>query len=92
MAAVITSTVMTELSDSAPPSAFLSAQSNSQTCISDTLSWIQSNKLKLNTHTHTQKKKKKKNETMFADLLKGTGLVAAIVKIGVEEAILLRAV
>ena len=43
----------TEISDSAPPSDFTSAQSNIQSCItiSDTLSlsWIQSNKLKLNT-------------------------------------------
>ena len=36
-------------SDSAPPSDFTSAQSNIQSCISDTLSWMQSNKLKLNT-------------------------------------------
>ena len=39
----------TKISDSAPPSDFTSAQSNIQTCISDTLSWMQSNKLKLNT-------------------------------------------
>ena len=39
----------TEISDSAPPSDFTSAQSNIQPCISDTLSWMQSNKLKLNT-------------------------------------------
>ena len=39
----------TEISDSAPPSDFTSAQSNFQSCISDTLSWTQSNKLKLNT-------------------------------------------
>ena len=39
----------TEISDSAPPSDFTSAQSNIQSCISDTLSWMQSNKLKLNT-------------------------------------------
>ena len=38
----------TEISDSAPPSDFTSAQSNVQSCISDTLSWVQSNKLKLN--------------------------------------------
>ena len=37
----------TEISDSAPPSDFTSAQSNIQSCISDTLSWMQSNKLKL---------------------------------------------
>ena len=36
-------------SGSAPPSDFTSAQSNIQSCISDTLSWMQSNKLKLNT-------------------------------------------
>ncbi len=35
----------TEISDSAPPSDFTSAQS----CITDTLSWLQSNKLKLYT-------------------------------------------
>ena len=40
----------TEISDSAPPSDFTSAQSNIQSCISDTLSWMQSNKLNLNTH------------------------------------------
>ena len=39
----------TEIPDSAPPSDFTSAQSNIQSCISDTLSWMQSNKLKLNT-------------------------------------------
>ena len=39
----------TEISDSAPPSDFTSAQSNIQSCISDTLSWMQSNKLKLST-------------------------------------------
>jgi len=39
----------TEISDSAPPSDFTYAQSNIQSCISDTLSWMQSNKLKLNT-------------------------------------------
>ena len=39
----------TEISDSAPPSDFTSAQSNIRSCISDTLSWMQSNKLKLNT-------------------------------------------
>ena len=39
----------TKISDSAPPSDFNSAQSNIQSCISDTLSWMQSNKLKLNT-------------------------------------------
>ena len=39
----------THISDSAPPSDFTSAQSNIQSCISDTLSWMQSNKLKLNT-------------------------------------------
>ena len=39
----------TEISDSAPPSDFTSAQSHIQSCISDTLSWMQSNKLKLNT-------------------------------------------
>ena len=39
----------TEISDSTPPSDFTSAQSNIQSCISDTLSWMQSNKLKLNT-------------------------------------------
>ena len=39
----------TEISNSAPPSDFTSAQSNIQSCISDTLSWMQSNKLKLNT-------------------------------------------
>ena len=39
----------TEISDSAPPSDFTSAQSNIQSCINDTLSWMQSNKLKLNT-------------------------------------------
>ena len=39
----------TEISDSAPPSDFTCAQSNIQSCISDTLSWMQSNKLKLNT-------------------------------------------
>ena len=39
----------TEISGSAPPSDFTSAQSNIQSCISDTLSWMQSNKLKLNT-------------------------------------------
>ena len=39
----------TEISDSAPPSDFTSAQSNLQTCISDTLSWIESNRLKVNT-------------------------------------------
>ena len=38
----------TEISGSAPPSDFTSAQSNIQSCISDTLSWMQSNKLKLN--------------------------------------------
>ena len=38
----------TEISDSAPPSDFTSAQSSIQSCISDTLSWMQSNKLKLN--------------------------------------------
>ena len=37
----------TEISDSAPPNDFTSAQSNIQSCISDTLSWMQSNKLKL---------------------------------------------
>ena len=42
----------TEISDSAPPSDFTSAQSNIQSCISDTLSWMQSNKLKLNTETN----------------------------------------
>ena len=44
----------TEISDSAPTSDFTSAQSNIQSCISDTLSWIQSNKVKLN----TEKKKR----------------------------------
>ena len=39
----------TEISDSAPPGDFTSAQSNIQSCISDTLSWMQSNKLKLST-------------------------------------------
>ena len=39
----------TEISDSAPPSDFTSAQSNIKSCISDTLSWMQSNNLKLNT-------------------------------------------
>ena len=39
----------TEISDSTPTSDFNSAQSNIQSCISDTLSWMQSNKLKLNT-------------------------------------------
>ena len=39
----------TELFDSAPPSDFASAQSNIQSCISNTLSWLQNNKLKLNT-------------------------------------------
>ena len=39
----------TEISDSAPPSDFTSAQSNIQSCISNTLSWMQSNKLKLYT-------------------------------------------
>ena len=39
----------TEISDSAPPSDFSSAQSNIQSYINDTLSWMQSNKLKLNT-------------------------------------------
>ena len=39
----------TEISDSASPSDFTSAQSNIQSCISNTLSWMQSNKLKLNT-------------------------------------------
>ena len=39
----------TELSDSVPPCDFVSAQSNVQTCISDGLSWMQSNNLKLNT-------------------------------------------
>ena len=39
----------TEISDGAPPSDFISAQSNIQSFISDTLSWMQSNKLKLNT-------------------------------------------
>ena len=39
----------TEISDSAPPSDFTSLQSNIQSCISNTLSWMQSNKLKLNT-------------------------------------------
>ena len=39
----------TEISDSAPPSDFTSAQSNIQSCISDTLPWMQSSKLKLNT-------------------------------------------
>ena len=38
----------TEISDSAPPSDFTSVQSNIQSCISDILSWMQSNKLKLN--------------------------------------------
>ena len=38
----------TEISDSAPPSDFTSAQSNIQSCICDTLSWMQSSKLKLN--------------------------------------------
>ena len=47
----------TKISDSAPPSDFTSAESNIQSCISDTLSWVQSNKLKLN----IEKKKKKKN-------------------------------
>ena len=49
----------TEISDSAPPSDFTSAQSNIQSCISDTLSWMQSNKLKLN--TERKKKKREKN-------------------------------
>ena len=39
----------TEIADSAPPSDFTSAQSNIKSCISDTLSWMQSNNLKLNT-------------------------------------------
>ena len=39
----------TEISDNAPPSDFTSTQSNFQSCISNTLSWTQSNKLKLNT-------------------------------------------
>ena len=51
--AVITTSTLkymyTEISDSTPPSDFASAQSNSQTCISDTLSWMESNDLKLNT-------------------------------------------
>ena len=42
----------TEISDSAPPSDFTSAQSNIQSCINDTLSWMQSNKLKLNTENN----------------------------------------
>ena len=44
----------TEISDSAPPSDFTSAQSNIQSCISDTLSWMQSNKLKLNTEKNPE--------------------------------------
>ena len=39
----------TETSDSAAPNDFTSAQSNIQSCISNTLSWMQSNKLKLYT-------------------------------------------
>ena len=39
----------TEISDTAPPCDFTSAQSNIQSCISDTLSWMKSSKLKLNT-------------------------------------------
>ena len=38
----------TEISGSAPPSDFTFAQYNIQSCISDTLSWMQSNKLKHN--------------------------------------------
>ena len=44
----------TEISDSAPPSDFTSAQSNMRSCISDTLSWMQSNKLKLNTEKNPE--------------------------------------
>ena len=39
----------TGISDFAPPSDFTSAQFNIQSCMSDTLSWMQSKKLKLNT-------------------------------------------
>ena len=44
----------TEISGSAPPSDFTSVQSNIQSCISDTSSWMQSNKLKLNTEKKTK--------------------------------------
>ena len=52
----------TDISDSAQPSDFTSAQSNIQTCISDTLSWMESNKLK-------KEKAQKQNKTkmMFVD-------------------------
>ena len=61
---------MTEISDSAPPSDFTSPQSNIQS-ISDTLSWMQSNKLKLNTE---------KTEMMFV------GSSVRISSIGCESA------
>ena len=61
----------TEISDSAPPSDFTSAQSNIQSCISDTLSWMQSNKLKLNTE---------KTEMMFV------GSSVRISSVGCESA------
>ena len=61
----------TEISDSAPPSDFTSAQSNIQSCISDTLSWMQSNRLKLNTE---------KNEMMLV------GSSVRISSVGCESA------
>ena len=67
----------TEISDSAPPSDFTSAQSHIQSCISDTLSWMQSNKLKLNTE---EEKKKKKTETMLV------GSSVRISSVGCESA------
>ena len=45
---------MTEISESGPPSDFTSAQFNIQSCISDTLSWMQCNKLKLNADKKTE--------------------------------------
>ena len=53
----------TQVSNGAPPNGFLSAQSNIQTCTSDTLSWRQSNKLKINA---AKKNKKKSHEIMLA--------------------------
>ena len=53
----------TEISDSAPPSDFTSAQSSIQSCISNTLSWMQSKKLKLNMEGKKKKLEKKKNSS-----------------------------
>ena len=70
----------TELSDRAQPSQFLSAQTNIQTYIEDTLSWMKSNKLKLNTD---------KRRSCLLDLLRVSAWSAARVQTFAETSFLL---